>query len=470
MFWRRLSIFLLCLVAFATPIEHKYDKLFRFFSLKLIPQDVVLPSFFEKKIYFYPSDLIALGLLFIALFALRIPISRFLFSKSALFLWIVFLCSFISILFSPLAHYPIPYFRLLHLATPFLLYCFIANVCTEEEKPRFSQLLLKCIVLTALIQSSIAIAQYAMQGPLGLRLLSEPSSFSTFTVASGRHWLFDTHSLSEPIRVIRSSGTFPHANVLGGFLSISMLAAYSLFFTPRWQLFSASVIPILFFAMSLTFSRSALFSWALGTLVWFGLYVKNYGFRSTCKDGAIRLLSGCICLSLLFSFLVLHEQISDRGGIVNYNELAQGSDTLRLSYQNTAFEILKDYPFYGAGFQQLAIRYLDYISPGQNYESAGSTHNIYLYLAAETGLFSLAAFLLFILSLLWAAIKSPHTPILASLLAMYIAFLFIGGCDFYPLLFQQGKIPFFLAAGLLAAHANWKEMLVFRRQHDALTR
>ena len=470
MFWRRLSICLLCLLAFAIPIEHKYDKLFRFFSLKLIPQNVVLPSFFEKKIYFYPSDLIALGLLFIALFAMRIHLIRFFLSKGAIFLWAVFLCSFISILFSPLAHYPILYLRLFQLATPFLLYCFLANAFSGEETTKFSELLLKCLVIAAALQSCIAIAQYAIQGSLGLRLLSEPNSFSTFTVASGRHWLFETHWIAEPIRVIRSSGTFPHANVLGGFLSISILAAYSFVFSPRWQRFSALLIPILFFAMSLTFSRSALFSWMLGTLIWFGQHVKNHGFRPTCKNPSIRLLSGCICFSLLFSFLILHEQISDRGGIVNYNELAQGSDNLRLSYQNTALEILKDYPIFGAGFQQLSIRYLDYVSPGQNYETAGSTHNIYLYLAAETGLISLAAFLFFIFSLLWAAIKSPHTPLLASLIAIYIAFLFIGGCDFYPLLFQQGKVPFFLTAGLLAAHANWKKILVFRRQHDALTR
>ncbi len=112
MFWRRLSLCMLCLLAFAIPIEHKYDKLFRFFSLKLIPPNVVLPDFFDKKIYFYPSDLIALGLLFIALFALRVPIRRFFLSRGAVFLWLVFLFAFISILFSPLAHYAIPYIRL----------------------------------------------------------------------------------------------------------------------------------------------------------------------------------------------------------------------------------------------------------------------------------------------------------------------------------------------------------------------
>jgi len=455
MFWRRLSIFFLCTVAFAIPIEHKYDKLFRLFSLKLIPPNVVLPSFFEKKIYFYPSDILALGLLCIAVFALRIPVRRFFIFRGAIFLWIVFLLSLISIVLSPLAQYPIPYIRLLQLATPFLLFCFLSNACADEEKSKLSSLIIGCVALAALVQSGIAIAQYAMQGPLGLRLLGEINGFSLFHVASGRKWLFDFANIYAPATIIRASGTFPHANVLGGFLSISMLALYSFFSMPRWRLLSALLIPIQFFAMSLTFSRSALFSWMLGTLVWFGLQMKKNGFRTTVRDPGIRLLFSSICVSFVFSFAVLYEQISQRGGIVNYNLTAQGSDAQRIQFQNVALEIIKDHPLHGTGFQQLSVRSIDYVRNNPNYFQSGATHNIYLYLAAETGLFSLAAFLFFILSLLWAALKSPGNPHLASLTAIFIAFLFIGGCDFYPLLFQQGKIPFFLAAGLLALNSRW---------------
>ncbi len=456
MFWRRLSLFLLCLLAFAIPFEHKYDKLFRFFSLKLIPAKVILPSFFDKKIYFYPSDIIAILLLFIALFAFRVPLSRFFLSRGALFLWTVFLFAAASIALSPLAHYPIPYIRLLQLATPFILFCFLANV-EMEDKFRLTSLLLGCIITAALIQSGLAIVQYAMQAPLGLRLLGEPSSFPLFSVDSGRIWLFDFHAPLQRHEVIRPSGTFPHPNVLGGFLSMSLLASYSLFSMPGWRLVSAMLIPIQFFAMSLTFSRSALFSLALGTMVWFALHFRQNGLRSFWNDRSLRLVALTMSFSILLSTLILHEQIRDRGGIVNYNTLAKESDALRISYQNLALQVIKDYPLFGTGFHQLSIRGQDYLPQelkGDNFPASSATHNIYLYLAAETGLVSLAAFLLFIFSLLWAAVKSPITPLIASLTAIFIAFLFIGCCDFYPLLFQQGKLPFFLAAGLLGAHAK----------------
>lgn len=58
-------ISLLILLFFAIPIEHKYDKLFRFFSLTLIPSGLELPKNFESKIYFYMSDFI--GLFFLLL-------------------------------------------------------------------------------------------------------------------------------------------------------------------------------------------------------------------------------------------------------------------------------------------------------------------------------------------------------------------------------------------------------------------
>ncbi len=455
---RSISLFLLCVIAFAIPFEHKYDKLFRFFSLKLIPGNLVLPSFFDKKIYFYPSDVIALLLLFIALFAFRIPLRRFFIPRGAVFLWTVFLCALISIALSPFASYPIPYIRLLQLATPFILFCFLANG-RVEDKSKLSFLLLQCLIGTALIQSGLAIAQYAIQGPLGLRLFSEPSSFPVFGVDSGRIWLFDNNLGVQPREVIRPSGTFPHPNVLGGYLSMSILAAYSLFSRPKWRLAAALMIPIQFFAMSLTFSRSALFSLMLGTLAWFGLHLRQNGLRFLWKS--IRLPALTITFSILFSFLVLQTQIKDRGGIVNYNGVAQGSDALRISYQNLALQVIKDFPLFGAGFDQLSIRGLDYLPQkpfgGKEFPASSATHNIYLYLAGETGLLSLSAFLLFIFSLLWAASHTPLTPLTASLTAIFIAFLFIGGCDFYPLLFQQGKLPFFLAAGLLAANTRTAE-------------
>ncbi len=452
---RRISTYALILLTLAIPFEHKYDKLFRHFSNTLIPIGIDLPSFFDKKIYFYASDLIALAFGIAALAAFRVPLRRFFASRSAPYLWIVFLLAILSIALSPLAHYPIPYVRLLQLLTPILLFCYLANFTDNPmERPKITNSILTALVAAALIQSIIAIVQYDHQSALGLRLIGENNSFSSIHVPDGKKWIFDASSASSPA-IIRASGTLPHANVLGGFLCASILASYSLFFySPRFRNWLALFLPIQFFAMCLTYSRSAIFAWILATLFWFGHHLVHRGFKAALGDRTTRLLSLAIFASICMSTFILHEQFRYRGGIVNYEGTgAQKGDALRLYYQNVALRLIEKYPLCGTGFHQLSLRAVELISPKENTQDPSiGTHNIYLYLAAELGLPALLAFLCFIGSLLWAALKAQFTPHLSSLMAIIFAFLFIGCCDFYPLLFQQGKLLFFLAAGLLAAN------------------
>lgn len=448
----RLVIGFLCCLAFAIPVEHKYDKLFRFFSLKLIPSSIELPDFFFKKIYFYPSDIIALLLVMASLMIFRVSFRRFFMSRFAIYLWVIFVCAFLSIIFSPLSSYAIPYIRLLQLATPFLLFSFLANG-HSIEKIKLTSFILGALIVSATFQSIVAIAQYCYQGSIGLRLLNEPSVFSHFHSACGKRWIFDLEVLSERMSLIRPSGTMPHANVLGGFLCASQLASLSFFFTPKWRWFVAALLPLQFFAMSLTFSRSALFAFVLAVLIWYILQFTKRGIAAV-SDIAIRTLSCSLFIAIAFAGLVLHKQVIERGGIINYNHTAQGSDALRLRYQDIALQMIKDYPIFGTGFQQFSIRALDYTSNDPTYPIASGTHNIYLYLGAETGLISLTALLLWILSLLVNSFKQPFHPQTASLIVLFIAFLLIGFCDFYPLLFQQGALPFFLTAGLLAGHLS----------------
>ena len=48
--------------------------------------------------------------------------------------------------------------------------------------------------------------------------------------------------------------------------------------------------------------------------------------------------------------------------------------------------------------------------------------------------------------------SSEEVPLKDKVIGMHF---FIGGCDFYPILFQQGKLMLFLIAGLLAANASF---------------
>jgi O-antigen ligase len=452
------SSILLCLLVFLIPIEHKYDKLFRHFSLTLIPPDLSVPSSYDPKIYFYISDLLSLLFLGVSLLWFRIPLQRFFLERGTLFLWMIFLCAFCSIAASPFAHYPIPYIRLLQLLSPILLFSFLAHCLSSEERTQITHRIFITLLIVALLQSGLAIAQYAHQGSFGLRLIGEqkfmghPILYPSFHMADGTRWIFDRFS-SSPSRtpyIARVFGTLPHPNVLGGLLTLSILSTYALIFqTRRYKWLIAAAIPILFFAMNLTYSRSALFAWAFGTCIWFGMN------RKSLRNPRIYFLIGTLVVSVATTAILIYPQITSRGGVFNYNTGAKQSDNVRLIYQRMALQMVKDHPLLGVGYTQFSVASPPYFPSNVNPALSNSgTHNIYLFLASETGLFSLAAFLLFLGYLALSILRMPPTPHLASLTAIFFAFLFIGFCDFYPILFQQGKMLFFLTAGLLAAHVT----------------
>jgi O-antigen ligase len=296
--------------------------------------------------------------------------------------------------------------------------------------------------LAALFQSGIAICQYFSQEHLGLRLLSEcREAPATFDIATGRLWLFDFFAKGAPVlkTLKRSAGTFPHCNALGGFLMLSILLSYSWLITLKrtWhRSFGVLLLVIQFFALATTYSRSAIFGLAIGSSIFL-----FWGWKTKTP---CRFLVCAIAISALCSFGLLFEQYLYRGGVFNYSETAQNSDQIRLAAQQTAFQIIQDHPVTGVGFQQFS-------KAAQNYGNATGAHNIYLFLSSEMGLIACLAFIGFMGFILISSLSVPWTPQIASLFCGLIAFLFIGGCDFYPILFQQGKLMLFFTAALLLA-------------------
>jgi O-antigen ligase len=445
--------FLFALLAFAIPIEHKYDKPMRFFSMKLIPEGITLPKWFETKLYFYPSDLIAPALLLIAIFALRIPLRQLFFDRSARFLWALLLLAALSVAASPLWNYPLLYLRLWQWFTGVFLFVLAAQ--RKESAPT----ILGAFIAMAAVQSLFAIAQYFHQGSFGLRLLGEPHFHRMMpgacglAVPDGCRWIFDRWFaiFQDTNMVVRVMGTTAHPNVLGGFLALASLASLDFFDRSPKKGMWGLLLFLQLFAMNLTFSRGAIFAFGLGGAVWFFMKWK----RSTHLFKAAALLISC---TALIAFL-FQEQIAHRGGIINYNEFASRSDSYRTGQQILALQMIQKYPLFGVGFQQFSTRAHEFLhtAPSQH---VNGVHNIYLMMAAEMGLPALFCFLAFIGSVFLSLRGKEYSPFLPSLTAMLIGFLFIGCCDFYPTLFQMGRLLFFITAGLLAAHARKTEQFI----------
>ena len=439
----RVILSLLILLFFAIPIEHKYDKLFRFYSLTLVPSGFELSKLFDPKIYFYLTDLIGLVFLVIGIWQIRKRYQE----RGALFLALLFLGSVFSIIDSPFHNYPLIYIRLLQFFTPLSLFFFLAH--TPQPKERLFKFFAWTLFAAGLLQGCIAILQYFNQHMLGLRLIGEQPLCATLPVIDGHRWLFDLwfQPSLNCAWIYRAMGTMPHPNVMGGFLAVTLLITSYLFFIhQKRRLWLASAYLIQLFAMAVTYSRSALFAYTISTAIWL-IWIHRR------QKSSIRSVAILILVSLTIVGILLHEQIYTRGGVVNYNQTSRGADQERIYYQDIAIKMIKQHPFLGVGYGQFSIQAPEYLPPGSDLSQRNfsTVHNIFLLIAAEMGLFSLACFFCWVGLLIWGGWRvidpSPETALLFS---AFLGFLFIGCCDYYPLVFQQGKLLFFGIAGLLA--------------------
>jgi hypothetical protein len=444
--------FLYLLIAFAIPIEHKYYKPLRFFSKAVVPSGFKVPDFYHKWIYFYPSDLLAPLICLLLGYAGCLSWRR---HKEMVCLWIVVACALFSLFFSPMAHYPVPYFRLLELATPFLLCFSLAQIGDEPLAKRIFYALLA----GALLQGAIAIGQYIFQEPLGLRLLGE-QRFSVHSPTTPRvpvdsRWALDRFFGYPHSHIIRVPGTFTSPNVLGGLLFLSIMGTYYLLVSidgvqplraaigQRGQkIFLKLALLVQIVVLALTFSRAALFAWWMGSAI-FLLGVGKRGWRA---------IGGVLALALILLALLFGEQYLKRGGVFSSTPLTERADASRRFYHHLAYEMIKRAPLLGVGYQQFSYRSPEFADPEAPSDLLrGAVHNIYLFLGAETGLISLCAFIAFFAALLRRALSCLHDPLTAALAAIVSGFLFIGGCDFYPLCSHQGMLMLFLPSALLSS-------------------
>jgi O-Antigen ligase len=425
-------LFLIILIMpFQTPIFHKTLKKL---SLAVLPPH--LPAYFPHKIAFFPTEFLLLALLVL----FRKKLAPFFWSGPSKYLSLLFAAGLISLMLSPTSTYLLMYTRFIEAALIIVLFHAISTTFDADAVIPFMKRLAYLFFFLSLFESGVALLQFFFQKSLGLKCIGECDLKNyTYPMAHAFRFIFDTRT--EHHALIRASGTFPHPNIFGGFLFCALLNTFYLFFTQRKKKLLLCGILIQIPALLLSFSRSALIACVCSTLLYFILSARNPDQRKSVWQLSLALtFLGAVCL------IFFYPQVSARGGILNYNRIAQGADSERLIYQNIALGMIKEHPLLGVGMNNFQIASPPFFPEGRTFPSR--VHNIYLLIAAETGLIGAAFFLLFLFSLLKkvrCAIASREGVLLLSL---FMGLLFIGGCDFYLLCTPHGQILFFTAAAL----------------------
>ncbi len=316
-----------------------------------------------------------------------------------------------------------------------------------KTRPRASRVSL-LLSLAALYSSAIAIVQFMLQRSIGgpLWWLGE-RTFDTSTPGIAR---IDLCLPRNELRnygcqqVLRPYATFPHPNVLGGFLAafvplqIATLlkrcgpARFSLSLHSFQQrhseavhqlmrsikepttLYTTGVIIVGLTALLLTFSRGAWIAGIVGII----MVVASHVYKKT------RHVELLFFGAFFFMALVVFLFLGDSESVVVRQRLNTG-----------ALQQWMNSPVFGVGLgnflvqlpKTLLSRTMYFLQPA---------HNIYLLVLAETGVTGLVAFF----GVLWGAIrqnrKHPFSPFRAPL-AVYLA---LGLIDHYPVTLQQGQL------------------------------
>lgn len=342
----------------------------------------------------------------------------------------------------------ITFYQICKLFLFILLFFYIAKRISANRK--LTQQTYLILFISGTIQSVIGISQFILQKSIGLSFLGEPILSKTLAGVAKIDY--------QGAKIIRAYGTFPHPNILGGFLLLSLISGVILIFRQNKPNSKhskyLSILNVLFIpqiaCFILTFSRSV---WLSGLIIiLFSLFYFIIIRKKQIFKYWIPVSAG---MTILFTLIFVFPLVKSR--LTTYEKAVTDRQFI---FANTT-GIIKQTPFLGIGWGNFIPRLLDFplwergikgdfinisVEPWQ----IQPVHNIYILVLAELGLVGLFFFLYFLTKILKnSCLQIKKNPEIFLLFTLFCGFLLIGLFDHYFLTLQQGQIMFWLSAGLL---------------------
>lgn len=313
-------------------------------------------------------------------------------------------------------------------ATTLIRFCFFLPLIFFILSSQFNyRKMVWCLTLPVVVVSIFALLQwYNQHYVFGFFPFGEP----LFSSSSANAPLVDYFGFLR----LRAFGTFPHPNVLGGFLSISLLLILDLIRFTKSQggiksLYLFSVFLLGLTALYFSFSQGAWGSLILGSgaLALWRLSKVGPSFKN-------RILIIFLTAILLGVFWLIYRLPLD------------GLNTHRTDLANVSLRLFSNRPFLGVGFGNF-VKY----SP---YYWKEPVHNIYLLLLSETGVLGLVALLVLLLQAFTKAFRKAL--IFPAPLLILSQVLFLGLFDHYLITSATGNFILWLVLGLSLRHEAWE--------------
>ncbi len=280
-------------------------------------------------------------------------------------------------------------------------------------------------------ESLLSVWQFLLQHSVGglLYLLGERTFFGdTPGVANA--------SISGQL-VLRPYGTFPHPNVLAGFLVIAMTIIY---FQKKNHLFLISLF-LGTTALFLTLSRIAIASWVCEAVC---LFIYNNRDTLTKKRRSIYGLIGFV--------IILFFALSPLGQRFFSGNLGDVSLVEREQQMLVGLRMFFDHPLLGVGINNYFAHILYYLK-SKSVLQLQPVHNIYLLLLAQTGVVGFFFTIVF-LKKTFQKISKTKSEARRMFFFLFSLLFVLGLSDHYLLTIQQGQLLTAFILGMLWSKNN----------------
>ncbi len=326
----------------------------------------------------------------------------------------------------------IVWFTLVRFLELMLIYLLLVNDLLPKKQ-------LFMLLLIALgFQTILGLIQYLYQNSLHLSFLGEPILSAELPGVAKINF--------GASKFIRAYGTFPHPNILAGFLLVGLFLA--LFSYPESKLFSLFLIALLLAGLIVTFSRSALIALLLGIT---GYLI--YLFRKNLPGQFLRLkISLFLSLIILFSLVVFFSPfLRQRFFILPKTQEWQE----RLTYSQISLNLILKKPF-GLGLNSFTSQMANYAEVKLQPWEYQPVHNVFLLISNEVGLPGGILLLFLFIYAFRVCLKNKEKflnleqkRLNALVFGLFLSLLVLFQFDHYFLTLYQGQILFIFLLSLL---------------------
>ncbi len=310
--------------------------------------------------------------------------------------------------------------------------------------------------LSLLLQGIIALVQFFMQISPANKYLGmanhDPINLGVSVVEG-------MGNLGYIERWLRSYGSLDHPNILGGFLTMGLLIVLINLLIKskktslnhldnfRRKIFKMNILfyPVIFFTVIgifFSFSRTA---W-LAMFIFLSLFILITIFK---KD---KLIQKYFLPIFLYSGIIIFLISIPFGNLIEARLKGQGrleyiSKVERINSAYLAKDILKDHYLFGTGIANYTLSLKnDYVKDEKSYYYQ-PTHNTFLLIWSEIGIFGLIAFLLFLMFLFFEESNKESFIYRITLFFTFVVFLFF---DHWWWSLHFGILYFFLICGFFS--------------------